>query len=78
MKTVAYVNERAMGIAALVPLACRDIVFKKGARMGDVRQTVSGPKRVLHDLSDMARPGWRRRRRSGPRRKGIPKPSPSP
>ena len=26
-------------MAALVPLACRDIVFKKAARMGDVRQT---------------------------------------
>jgi membrane-bound serine protease (ClpP class) len=57
MKTVAYVNERALGIAALVPLACRDIVFKKGASMGDVRQTVSGRNGLLHDLNDVARAG---------------------
>ena len=57
MKTVAYVNERALGVAALVPLACRDIVFKKGARMGDIRQTVSGRNGVLHDLSDTAAAG---------------------
>jgi membrane-bound serine protease (ClpP class) len=55
MKTVAYVDDRALGVAALVPLACRDIVFKKGARMGDVRQTTSGRNGPLHDLGDQAR-----------------------
>ncbi len=38
MKTVAYIDDRALGVAALLPLACRDIVFKKSARMGDVRR----------------------------------------
>ena len=46
MKTVAYVDERATGVAALLPLACRDIVFKQGARMGDVRQMITGRGRV--------------------------------
>ena len=52
MKTVAYIEDRAVGLAALVPLACRDIVFKKTARMGDVRQSISGRNGQLHDLSD--------------------------
>jgi membrane-bound serine protease (ClpP class) len=55
MKTVAYVDDRATGVAALLPLACRDIVFKKGARIGDVRQSASGRKGALHDLPDVAR-----------------------
>ena len=40
MKTVAYIEDRALGVAALLPLACRDIVFKKSARMGEVRQII--------------------------------------
>ncbi len=52
MKTVAYIEDRALGLAALVPLACRDIVFKKDSRMGDVRQSVSGRNGQLHDLSE--------------------------
>jgi len=51
MKTVAYIEDRAVGLAALLPLACRDIVFKKGSRMGDVRQVISGRSGPLHDLS---------------------------
>ncbi|APW60375.1 NfeD family protein [Paludisphaera borealis] len=46
MKTVAYVDERATGVAALIPLACRDIVFKQRGRMGDVRQIITGRGRV--------------------------------
>jgi membrane-bound serine protease (ClpP class) len=42
MKTVAYVDERATGVAALIPLACRDIVLKQRAQMGDVRQIITG------------------------------------
>ena len=52
MKTVAYIEDRAVGLAALLPLACRDIVFKKGSRMGDVRQVISGRTGALHDLSE--------------------------
>jgi membrane-bound serine protease (ClpP class) len=52
MKTVAYIEDRAVGLAALLPLACRDIVFKKGSRMGDVRQVISGRSGPLHDLTE--------------------------
>ena len=55
MKTVAFVDDRATGVAALVPLACRDIVFKKSARMGDVRQFVNGRNGGVHEMSDLMR-----------------------
>jgi membrane-bound serine protease (ClpP class) len=51
MKTVAYIDDRAIGVAALLPLACRDIVFKKTARMGDVRQII-GRGNQFQDLSE--------------------------
>ena len=75
MKTVCYVNERATGVAAMVPLACRDIVFKKGSRMGDMRQTVSGRNGTLRDLSEPPATVWPRRPPSGPEDVGIPRPS---
>jgi membrane-bound serine protease (ClpP class) len=53
MKTVAYVDDRALGVAALVTLACNDIVFRKGARMGDVRQLVTGRNGQFQDLTDL-------------------------
>ncbi|WP_165226566.1 NfeD family protein [Aquisphaera insulae] len=52
MKTVAYVDDRAVGVAALLPLACRDIVFKKTGRMGDVRQILSARSNRLENLSE--------------------------
>jgi membrane-bound serine protease (ClpP class) len=42
IKTVAYVDDRALGVAALLPLACDQIVFRKGARMGGVTGTLNG------------------------------------
>jgi membrane-bound serine protease (ClpP class) len=36
IKTVAYVDDRALGVSSLIALACDEIVFRKGARMGDV------------------------------------------
>ncbi|WP_165245995.1 NfeD family protein [Paludisphaera soli] len=51
MKTVAYISDRAQGVAALLPLACRDIVFKDGASLGDVRQLITTRGR-LEALSD--------------------------
>lgn len=42
MKTVAFVNERALGVAALIPLACRDILLSAEGRFGDVDQLVTG------------------------------------
>jgi membrane-bound serine protease (ClpP class) len=52
MKTVAFIDDRATGVAALLPLACRDIVFKKSALMGDVRQLITGRNNRLQDLSE--------------------------
>lgn len=51
MKTVAFVDDRAMGVTSLIALACHDIVFRKGARMGDVRQIVTGRHGQVEDLS---------------------------
>ena len=52
MKTVAYIDDRALGVAALLPLACRDIVFRKTARMGDVKQIITGRNNRVQELSD--------------------------
>ncbi len=52
MKTVAYIDDRAMGVASLVALACNDIVFRKGARMGDVRQLVTGRNGRFEELTE--------------------------
>ena len=51
IKTVAYVEDRAVGLAALVPLACRDIVLKKSARLGDARQVIASRGGEPHDLA---------------------------
>ena len=53
MKTVAYLDDRALGVATLVALACNDIVFRKGARMGDVTQLVTGRHGQIQDLNDL-------------------------
>jgi membrane-bound serine protease (ClpP class) len=53
MKTVAYIDDRALGVAALVPLACRDIIFRKLSRMGDIRQTMNSRNGHLHDLDEL-------------------------
>lgn len=42
MKTVAFIDESAVGVAALPALACDEIVFSKKGRMGDVRYSFSG------------------------------------
>ncbi|SIO65474.1 membrane-bound serine protease (ClpP class) [Singulisphaera sp. GP187] len=47
MKTVAFINDRAIGVSVLAALACNEIVFKKGAEMGDVRQLVVGRGQVV-------------------------------
>ncbi|MDG3002976.1 NfeD family protein [Paludisphaera mucosa] len=51
MKTVAYVGERALGVSSLLPLACRDIVFKQAGQIGDVRQFITARGR-LEPLSE--------------------------
>ena len=51
MKTVAFLDDHALGVSSLIALACHDIVFRKGARMGDVRQIVTGRQGQVEDLS---------------------------
>jgi membrane-bound serine protease (ClpP class) len=42
IRTVAYVEDRALGVAALIPLACDDIVLQRNARIGNVSSILSG------------------------------------
>jgi membrane-bound serine protease (ClpP class) len=72
MKTVAYIEDRAVGLAALLPMACHDIVFKRGARMGEVRQVVAGRNGVLHDLTEVQVTGLARKAALLARLKGHP------
>ncbi len=51
MKTVAYVDDRATGVSALVALACDDIVLHRGAQIGGVRQILPGGNADALDLS---------------------------
>lgn len=47
MKTVAFVDDRALGVAALIPLACDDIVVREGAKIGDVTQIRTGGRELV-------------------------------
>lgn len=47
MKTVAFINDRAIGVSSLVALACNEIVFRKGAEMGDIRNLLVGRGQVV-------------------------------
>ena len=49
IKTVAFVDDRALGVAALIPLACDDIVLRKGAKIGDVTRLMTGGRDVDRD-----------------------------
>ena len=42
IKTVAYVADRALGVASLIPLACDEIAFQSKARMGDLSSQLPG------------------------------------
>ncbi len=52
MKTVAFIDDRAVGVSALAALACNDIVFAKGALMGDIHQLVTGRNGQSQELDD--------------------------
>jgi membrane-bound serine protease (ClpP class) len=41
IKTVAYVDNRAMGVAALLPMACDEVVLSNQARWGDVSRMIT-------------------------------------
>ena len=51
MKTVAYIDDQATGVAALLPLACDDIVFRRGARMGGAQEILVGRNRRALDMT---------------------------
>lgn len=66
VRTVAFVDDRALGLSALVALACDEIVMRNAARFGDVTATVTGSgepepldertlKLLAHDAEDLAR-----------------------
>jgi membrane-bound serine protease (ClpP class) len=40
VRTIALVDERALGVSVLIPLACDEIVLTPHARMGDVRRQI--------------------------------------
>ncbi len=49
LKTVAYIDDRALGMACLIPLACNEIVFHSDSQMGDLQHvfTSGGNLRLL-------------------------------
>jgi membrane-bound serine protease (ClpP class) len=50
MKTVAFVDDRALGVAALAALACNEIVLTKKAILGDVHQLIAGRDNQAQEL----------------------------
>jgi membrane-bound serine protease (ClpP class) len=70
VKTVAYVRDRAMGVGALVAMACDEIVFHQDAAMGKVDATVEGGS--VEPLSDRDRDIIADRLRSLADQKGYP------
>jgi membrane-bound serine protease (ClpP class) len=42
IKTVAYIDDQALGVATLPALACDEIVFAKGAQMGQGNEIIAG------------------------------------
>lgn len=47
IKTIAYISDRALGLACLIPLACHEIVFHVDSRMGDMQHAISAHGRLL-------------------------------
>jgi membrane-bound serine protease (ClpP class) len=61
VKTVAFVDDRAVGLAALIPLACDEIILAEGSAMGDASRTTDRrgrheplPPEKLRPLADRA------------------------
>ena len=51
-RTVAYIDEQAVGMAALPALACTDIVMRKGSMFGEVSKSASRRRRAFDDLDE--------------------------
>ncbi len=54
-KTVAYIDDRALGVAALLALGCDEIVLRRGARLGDVSKLLVGRDGRGEELDDRQR-----------------------
>ena len=52
MKTVAYLDDKATGVSALVALACDDIVFRKGSSIGGVEKIITGSNGQFQELTE--------------------------
>ncbi|MHC5538892.1 NfeD family protein [Singulisphaera rosea] len=73
MKTVAFLDNQALGVSALVALACDDIVFKHEAELGDVRELITGGRNGRPvELSDIQIKALTRRAASLAEQKGHP------
>jgi membrane-bound serine protease (ClpP class) len=56
VKTVAFLNDRALGAAALIPLACDRIAFGKNSRLGNITQQLvseSETESIDEDMRDV-------------------------
>lgn len=72
MKTVAYLDNQALGVSALVALACNDIVFAKEAELGNVHQLITGRNGRSVELTDIQIKALTRRAASLAEQKGHP------
>jgi membrane-bound serine protease (ClpP class) len=52
IKTVAYLDDQAVGVAAMIALACDEIAFKKGGRLGNVSQVLDGADATPRELDE--------------------------
>lgn len=52
IKTVALIEDRALGVSALLALACHEIAFTETATIGDVRQLLTGRRGHPESLDD--------------------------
>ena len=72
MKTVAFIDDQATGVAAILPLACDDIVFRRGGRMGGAQQILVGRNRRGQEMTDAQLDSLARRASDLANRKGHP------
>ena len=72
MKTVAFIDDQATGVSALLPLACDDIVFRRGARMGGAQEVLVGRNRRGQDMTEAQLESLARRAEDLANRKGHP------
>ncbi|HEV3122298.1 MAG TPA: NfeD family protein [Isosphaeraceae bacterium] len=72
IKTVAYINDQALGVAALLPLACDRIVFNNEGRMGNVTRLITGHNGQSQAISEAQIAGLAGKAEELAKRKGHP------